>query len=76
MEINRAHGYFPNPHRGELVDNSDHYYFAKAGVPAMYFESKGEFYKYYHSPDDNLEHFTSESYKRIFEMVKEFVERY
>lgn len=76
MEINKAHGYFPNPHRGELVDNSDHYYFAKAGVPAMYFESKGEFYKYYHSPADNLEHFTSESYKRIFEMVKEFVKRY
>ena len=76
MEINKAHGYFPNPHRGELVDNSDHYYFAMAGVPAMYFESKGEYYKYYHSPADNLEHFTSESYKRIFEMVKEFVERY
>lgn len=76
MEINKAHGYFPNPHRGELVDNSDHYYFAMAGVPAMYFESKGEYYKYYHSPDDNLEHFTSESYKMIFEMVKEFVHRY
>ena len=76
MEINKAHGYFPNPHRGELVVNSDHYYFAKAGVPAMYFESKGEFYKYYHSPDDHLGHFTSESYKRIFEMVKEFIERY
>jgi Zn-dependent M28 family amino/carboxypeptidase len=76
MEINKAHGYFPNPHRGELVDNSDHYYFAKAGVPAMYFESKGEFYKYYHSPADNLEHFTSESYNRIFEMVKEFIQRY
>lgn len=76
MEINKAHGYFPNPHRGELVDNSDHYYFAMAGVPAMYFESKGEYYKYYHSPDDNLEHFTSESYKMIFEMVKEFVHRF
>lgn len=76
MEINKAHNYFPNPHRGELVDNSDHYYFAMAGVPAMYFESKGEYYKYYHSPSDNLEHFTSESYKMIFEMVKEFVQKY
>ena len=76
MEINKAHGWFPNPHRGELVDNSDHYYFAMAGVPAMYFESKGEYYKYYHSPSDNLEHFTSESYKMIFEMVKEFIQKY
>ena len=76
MQINKERGYFANPHRGELVDNSDHYYFAKAGVPAMYFESKGEYYKYYHSPDDHLGHFTSESYKMIFEMVKEFVERY
>lgn len=76
MKINEAHGYFPNPHRGELVDNSDHYYFAVAGVPAMYFESKGEYYQYYHSPDDNLQHFTSESYKRIFEMVKEFIRTY
>ncbi len=76
MEINKEHGYFAKPHRGELVDNSDHYYFAMAGVPAMYFESKGEYYKYYHSPDDHLGHFTSESYKMIFEMVKEFVERY
>ena len=47
-----------------------------AGVPAMYFESKGEYYKYYHSPDDHLGHFTSESYKMIFEMVKEFIQRY
>ena len=76
MQINKERGYFANPHRGELVDNSDHYYFAKAGVPAMYFESKGEYYKYYHSPDDHLGHFTSESYKMIFEMVKEFVNRY
>ena len=76
MEINKAHGYFSNPHRGELVDNSDHYYFAMAGVPAMYFESKGEYYKYYHSPDDNLTHFTSESYKMIYEMVKEFIQKY
>lgn len=76
MEINSRHGYFANPHRGELVDNSDHYYFAMAGVPAMYFESKGEFYKYYHSPEDHIGHFTSESYKMIFEMVKEFVQTY
>ena len=76
MEINSEKGYFANPHRGELVDNSDHYYFAMAGVPAMYFESKGEFYKYYHSPDDTVEHFTSESYSMIFEMVKEFIQRY
>ena len=47
-----------------------------AGVPAMYFLTKGEYYKYYHSPMDNLEHFSTESYKRIYRMILEFVEKY
>lgn len=76
MEIKDAHGYFPVVQRGTLVDNSDHFAFASKGVPAMYFESKGEYYKYYHSPQDTYEHFTSESYAMLFEMIKEFIERY
>lgn len=76
MQIKDEMGYFPNVQRGELVDNSDHYAFASKGVPAMYFESKGEYYQYYHSPADNINNFTTDSYAMLFEMIKEFVKRY
>lgn len=62
--------------RQELEDYADHYPFALKGVPAMYMETDGEYNKYYHSPRDCYEHFSTRNYDRIFNLVTTFVEEY
>ena len=69
-------GYFKNVVQGEMVDNSDHYFFGVEGVPAMYFETKGEYYQYYHTPRDTYDNFTTSSWERLFEVVTAFVKEY
>lgn len=72
-EMVKKYDYFPKITQEELSDNSDHYYFAIKGVPAMYFETKGQYYQYYHTPWDTFENFTSESYVKLFNLVTEFI---
>ncbi len=76
LKINSDNQYFPLVTNNPLCDNSDHYYFAIKDVPIIYFESKGDFYQYYHTPEDTFEHTSTESYQRIYKMILEFITVY
>jgi hypothetical protein len=75
--INDANGYFAELDRAELADNSDHYPFAKRGVPCIFFMNEnGDAFKYYHTVYDVWESAFYTSYEPIFKLITEFVEKY
>ena len=73
--INNAKRYFKGIERGALAANSDHYPFAKKGVPCIYFENeKGDAFKNYHSPQDSWENAITVTYEPLFRLVRDFIE--
>lgn len=76
-EINTQNSYFEALERSELADNSDHYPFAKRGVPCIFFMNEnGDAFKYYHTVYDTWENAIFCNYEPTFNLIKEFIERY
>ncbi|MGN0032370.1 MAG: M28 family metallopeptidase [Candidatus Limimorpha sp.] len=75
--INKEKKYFNSIERGELAGNSDHAPFAYKNVPAllMMFE-EGDAFPYYHTHNDNTETMRYDSFEKIFDMVKIFINNY
>ena len=76
-QINAEKGYFTALDRGELAANSDHYPFASRHVPCIFLENQnGDAFQYYHTVFDTYKTARTESYEPVFNLIKEFVERY
>ena len=58
---------------GRVNDDSDHYAFEQAGVPSVSCETRGDFYKDYHTPRDTRDNVTDYNYHRLFTMLTGFV---
>lgn len=73
--INAEQKLFQGLRRGDLAANSDHYPFAQKGVPCILFEQEeGDYFQYYHTPQDNMEHFCTVSYPLVFGVVTKYIE--
>lgn len=72
--INSACGLFRSLRLGDLAANSDHYPFAQKGVPCILFEQEeGSCFQYYHTPKDDMEHFCTVTYPKLFRLLTEYV---
>ena len=75
--INGEKHYFQALNRGKLAANSDHYPFAKRGVPCIFLENEeGDAFQYYHTIYDDWKHAVFESYEPVFKLVTDFIARY
>ncbi|MBQ9185093.1 MAG: DUF4910 domain-containing protein [Bacteroidales bacterium] len=75
-KINVDGKYFKALNRGELAANSDHYSFAKRGVPCIFLENKdGDAYPYYHTPKDNWKTAVFDTYEPLFRLVTEYIKQ-
>ena len=75
--INGEKHYFRALNRGELAANSDHYPFATRHVPCIFLENQeGDAFPYYHTPQDNMKTFRSDSYAPAFRLITDFIARY
>ncbi len=73
--INTKNSYFPKfVKRGEAA-NSDHYFFHKNGIPALFFYTMGQTGPYHH-PDDLSNNMRLTKYPRLFDLITKFVEIY
>lgn len=73
--INAEQQLFKGLNLGELAGNSDHYPFAELGVPCILFEQEeGDFFQYYHTPQDNMEHFCTVTYPLVFKLLTKYIE--
>ena len=73
-KINNKKKYFKGIDRGALAANSDHYPFAKKGVPCIFFENeKGDAFKNYQSPQDSWENAITVTYEPLFRLVRDFI---
>ena len=76
-QINAEKQYFQALNRGELAANSDHYPFAKRGVPCIFFENEnGDAFPFYHTIYDNWANAVFDSYEPVFKLVTDFIDRY
>lgn len=76
-QINNEEQYFKFLNRGELAANSDHYPFASRHVPCIFLENQeGTAFPYYHTIYDTYENAVFDSYKPVFKLVRDFVNRY
>ena len=76
-KINKEKHYFKSLNHGKLAANSDHYPFAKRGVPCIFLENaEGDAYPYYHTPQDNWKNAIFDSYEPVFKLIVDFIERY
>lgn len=72
--INAEKHYFKAFDRGELAANSDHWPFAQQGVPCIMFENEnGDAFPYYHTAQDDMEHFRMETYEPLFKLITDFI---
>jgi len=76
-KINSQYSLFDSLRRGELAANSDHYPFAERGVPCIFFENEsGSAFPFYHTAQDDMTHFVSCTYEKIFKLATEFTNKY
>ena len=75
--INAEKHYFKSLNHGKLAANSDHYPFAKRGVPCIFLENaEGDAFPYYHTTLDNWKNAVFDSYEPVFRLVVDFIEQY
>ena len=75
--INAEKGYFKSMNHGKLAANSDHYPFAKRGIPCIFLENEeGSAFPYYHTPLDNWKNAVFDSYEPVFKLIVDFIEQY
>ena len=76
-KINNEKHYFKSLNHGKLAANSDHYPFARRGVPCIFLENaEGDAFPYYHTPQDNWKNAVFDSYEPVFKLIVDFIERY
>ena len=76
-KINAEKGYFKAFDKGKLADNSDHYPFAKRNVPCIFLMNEhGDAYKHYHTIHDTWKNSIFSNYEPIFNLIKDFIEKY
>ena len=76
-KINSEKGYFKSLNHGKLAANSDHYPFAKRGIPCIFLEdAEGDAFPYYHTTLDNWKNAVFDSYEPVFKLITDFIERY
>ena len=76
-QINADKQYFQGLNRGDLAANSDHYPFAKRGVPCIFLENQeGDAFKDYHTIYDTFETAVFTSYAPVFKLVTDFIAQY
>ena len=75
--INNGKHYFKSLNHGKLAADSDHYPFARRGVPCIFLENaEGDAYPYYHTPQDNWKNAVFDSYEPVFRLIVDFIEQY
>ena len=75
--INAEKGYFKSLNHGKLAANSDHYPFARKGVPCIFVENReGDAFPFYHTPLDNWKNAVFGSYDPVFKLIVDFIEQY
>ena len=74
-KINDKNKYFDNVKIRGNAQNSDHYYFSKVGVPAIFIYTEGN-YKEYHSITDKYVDRLLTHYNEMFNLLTKFVEQY
>ena len=75
--INAEKHYFTSLKHGQLAANSDHYPFAKRGIPYIFLENEeGDAFPYYHTPLDNWKNAIFDSYEPVFRLIVDFIEQY
>ena len=75
--INAQKHYFKSLNHGKLAANSDHYPFAKRGIPCIFLENaEGSAFPYYHTPLDNWKNAVFDSYEPVFKLITDFIEQY
>lgn len=72
--INKENNIFKEIERHPLSDNSDHFYFAIRGVPCMYYTFYGDYFKYYHTPSDTYDNFTTHHFQNLFDIIIKFMD--
>ena len=73
--LNKQHNYLPKVNnRGEAA-NSDHHWFHKAGVPAIFIFGMGQSGPYHH-PEDNSQNLGLKGYIPMFNLLTKFVNTY
>ena len=73
--VNAEQNLFEKLHRGALAANSDHYPFAVRGVPCIFLENEsGDAFPHYHTPADNIQTISWDSYEPVFKLVTGFIE--
>ena len=76
-KINNEKHYFKSLNHGKLAANSDHYPFAKRGVPCIFLENaEGSAFPYYHTTQDNWKNAVFDSYEPVFNLIVDFIEQY
>ena len=76
-QINNEKQYFQGLNRGDLAANSDHYPFAKRGVPCIFLENQeGDAFQFYHTIYDTFETAVFTSYAPVFKLVTDFIAQY
>ena len=75
--INTEKQYFKALNHGKLAANSDHYPFARRGVPCIFLENQnGDAFPFYHTTQDNWKHAVFDSYAPVFKLITDFIDRY
>ena len=75
--INTEKHYFKSLNHGKLAANSDHYPFAKRGIPCIFLENEeGTAFPFYHTPMDNWKNAVFDSYEPVFKLITDFIEQY
>ena len=75
--INTEKRYFKSLNHGKLAANSDHYPFAKRGIPCIFLENEeGSAFPFYHTPMDNWKNAVFNSYEPVFKLITDFIEQY
>ena len=75
--INADKGYFKALNHGKLAANSDHYPFARRGIPCIFLENEeGTAFPFYHTPLDNWKNAVFDSYEPVFKLITDFIEQY
>ena len=76
-QINNEKQYFQGLNRGDLAANSDHYPFAKRGVPCIFLENQeGDAFQFYHTIYDTFETAVFTSYAPVFKLITDFIAQY
>ena len=75
--INAQKHYFKSLNHGKLAANSDHYPFAKRGIPCIFLENQqGDAFPFYHTPMDSWNNAVFDSYEPVFKLITDFIEQY